>query len=156
MIRNRLLFDADPPAGFDGVFFWDFLKGAFDQCEPMDLDAVVERRGHLLTFETKEPWTHVPSASAYRALEDRVDLLIGTRHFVQVADLRIPQGQYLTLKSIVREKRWTVVFCAKRCDQIHGWLVVTRESTQRMIGDATALKAWCSMWNDNAKAHPLW
>jgi hypothetical protein len=43
------------PASFDGEFPWDFLKPAFNGTKimPMDLDAVIERNGHILCFETK-------------------------------------------------------------------------------------------------------
>ena len=49
------------PAGFDGLFDWDFLKGAFGPViMPMDLDGVVERNGRFLVFETKEPGKLIP------------------------------------------------------------------------------------------------
>lgn len=56
MIRNKRRFDEAKPAGFDGVFEWDFLLPAWAPTiiEPMDLDGVVERRGYFLVFETKE------------------------------------------------------------------------------------------------------
>jgi hypothetical protein len=61
------------PAGFDGVFDWDFLKPAFDgtKIEPMDIDAVIERKGKFLIFETKD------------------------------IDKAIPQGQQITLKNLI-------------------------------------------------------
>ena len=39
------------PAGFDGVFDWDFLEPAFGGTKimPMDIDAVVERKGRILS-----------------------------------------------------------------------------------------------------------
>ena len=44
------------PAQFDGVFDWDFLKGCWTgKIEPMDIDGLVERNGHFLLFETKDP-----------------------------------------------------------------------------------------------------
>lgn len=44
------------PAGFDGVFEWDFLSGCFPRSiTPMDFDAVVEIGNHFLVFETKQP-----------------------------------------------------------------------------------------------------
>ena len=50
------------PAGFDGEFDWDFLLPAFKgtKITPMDLDAVIERRGHVLILETKSPGKDVP------------------------------------------------------------------------------------------------
>lgn len=49
------------PAGFDGLFDWDFLKGAFGPViMPMDLDGVVERNGRFLVFETKDSGVKIP------------------------------------------------------------------------------------------------
>lgn len=55
MLKHRERFEEWLPASYDGLFDWDFLKPAFGQTkiEPMDFDAVVERRGHVLIFETK-------------------------------------------------------------------------------------------------------
>ena len=66
MIRNPAKFHAWPPASFDGVFDWDFLKPAFlgTKIMPMDLDATIERGGHFLGFETKEPGTPIPQGQA--------------------------------------------------------------------------------------------
>ena len=54
-INNQGRFEEWLPALFDGQFDWDFLLPAFKETriEPMDFDAVVERRGHFLIFETK-------------------------------------------------------------------------------------------------------
>lgn len=62
------------PAGFDGVFDWDFLLPAFagTNIQPMDIDAIVERRGKFLIFESKEP------------------------------DKDVPQGQIITLQQLIR------------------------------------------------------
>jgi hypothetical protein len=50
------------PAGFDGVFDWDFLEPAFGGTKimPMDIDAVVERKGRILLFETKADSKQIP------------------------------------------------------------------------------------------------
>jgi len=55
MLHSRQRFESWLPALFDGEFHWDFLKPAFKDTKimPMDFDAVVERRGHVLIFETK-------------------------------------------------------------------------------------------------------
>jgi hypothetical protein len=57
MIHSPDEFNRALPAGYDGVFAWDFLDSAFDRentnITPMDLDAVVERRGRFLFYETK-------------------------------------------------------------------------------------------------------
>jgi len=62
MIRNSSLFNDNLPAGFDGVFDWDFLIECFapTKIQPMDFDAVVERNGHFLIFETKPENTEIP------------------------------------------------------------------------------------------------
>jgi hypothetical protein len=87
-------FQRSPAAGFDGIFDWDFLKPAFEgtRIEPMDFDAVVERRGHFLCFETKEGFKP------------------------------IPRGQELTLQSAVLAGNWTIIVLrAKRAADIEDW-----------------------------------
>ena len=60
MINNESGFNESLPAGFDGVFEWDFLKGAFPRdIQPMDIDALVEIKGRFLAFETKAPGTPI-------------------------------------------------------------------------------------------------
>ena len=61
MLHSKAKFSQWLPALFDGQFHWDFLKPAFKgtKIEPMDLDAVVERKGHFLIFETKTPGTGI-------------------------------------------------------------------------------------------------
>ena len=55
MIHSRSRFERWLPAAFDGEFDWDFLALAFKGTKimPMDFDAVIERMGHFLIFETK-------------------------------------------------------------------------------------------------------
>jgi hypothetical protein len=62
MIYNQDKFDSAKPAGFDGIFVWDYLKKAFypTKIQPMDFDAVVERNGCFLVFETKTPGVEIP------------------------------------------------------------------------------------------------
>lgn len=61
MILHPERFNQARPAGFDGVFEWDFLKGAFGlRIMPMDIDAIVERFGNFLVFETKDIGVPVP------------------------------------------------------------------------------------------------
>lgn len=75
-IRNLQKFNAWKPAGFDGQFHWDFMfsafrvpfsngKGMSDRFQPMDIDAVVERKGHILIFETKEPGKQIDPGQAF-------------------------------------------------------------------------------------------
>jgi len=55
-------FQQAAPAGFDGVFDWDFLEGCFPRATimPMDFDCVVEINGNFLVFETKADGKAVP------------------------------------------------------------------------------------------------
>lgn len=66
-IQHRKTFEAMPPAGFDGVFEWDFLLECFQPTKiaPMDFDAVVERHGRFLAFETKTPGTPIPAGQRF-------------------------------------------------------------------------------------------
>ncbi len=61
-IKNDKKFGEAAPAGFDGIFDWDFLLPAFagTKIEPMDIDAIVERHGRILIFETKTPGFTIP------------------------------------------------------------------------------------------------
>lgn len=65
MLHSKEKFDADQPAGFDGLFHWEYINMAFQdatgrpiQC--MDIDAHVEIGGHHLFFETKREGVEVP------------------------------------------------------------------------------------------------
>ena len=118
MIRHLALFEAGLPAGFDGVFMWDFLKGAFGPViEPMDFDAVIERNGRFLVFETKYP------------------------------GVNLPEGQRRALTALVRDERFTVIVVkAKIPDDITHWWVWTHRSADRVEGNSEALRDWCAQW----------
>jgi hypothetical protein len=93
-IKNKKAFFSSPAAGFDGVFDWDFLLPAFEgtKIQPMDFDAVVERRGHFLVFETKS------------------------------GDVPIPEGQIYTLESAVKNLGiMLIVLRAKSAEGVNGW-----------------------------------
>lgn len=64
MIQHPRRFASWLPACFDGQFDWDFLRPACDfhltKIEPMDFDAVIERNGHKLIFETKRDGKDIP------------------------------------------------------------------------------------------------
>ena len=115
-IRNVRSFLDCPPAAFDGMFHWAFLKGAFRDTKimPMDWDAVVERNGHFLILETKHPGVVVPDGQL-RALERAVCLpksmsiliLEGKKlgDFVSMTLLRLgPDGQIIRLATPVRDQ----------------------------------------------------
>ena len=63
-------FDNSKAANFDGVFDWRWTQGCFGDTNitPMDFDGVVERNGHYLIFETKNPGKEVPRGQQW-ALE---------------------------------------------------------------------------------------
>ena len=130
MVKSDAVFDRDPPAGYDGRFLWDFLRGAFVGrsgviSEPMDFDGVVERYGRFLMFETKTPGAP------------------------------IPLGQQIVLRSLLRDRRWTVVYCAKRPEDIRGWWVGTHKDRTYHSGDADKLRCWCEAWWQHATTDPL-
>lgn len=62
MIKYPDRFHQASPAGFDGIFDWDFILPAFEgtKITPMDIDAMVERNGKFLLFETKCPGKEIP------------------------------------------------------------------------------------------------
>lgn len=62
VIKYKETFDKMKPANYDGFFDWDFLLPAFKgtKIEPMDIDGVVERRGNILMFETKNIGIDIP------------------------------------------------------------------------------------------------
>ena len=66
MLHNRLRFESWLPALFDGEFDWDFLLPAFKETKirPMDFDAVIERKGKILIFETKIPGKNIELGQA--------------------------------------------------------------------------------------------
>lgn len=62
MIKYQNTFKDTTPANYDGLFDWDFLLPAFKKTkiQPMDIDAVIERKGHILIFETKNIGVTIP------------------------------------------------------------------------------------------------
>lgn len=71
-LHNPEVFEQWKPAGFDGLFHWEFLLPAFkgSGIAPMDIDATVERKGHLLFCETKGYGQAIPvgQSRTYTAL----------------------------------------------------------------------------------------
>ena len=113
------------PAGFDGVFEWDFLMPAFEptKIQPMDLDALVERRMRFLGFETKS------------------------------GDVPIPKGQQITLENLVRTGFFTIIVIrGKTAEAIKGWEVwywgkKSKDVVKKWIdGDSDALTAFVKRW----------
>jgi hypothetical protein len=62
VINNEKYFNKGLPAGYDGLFDWDYLIPAFSgtKIRPMDVDGLVERNGRFILFETKEPESTIP------------------------------------------------------------------------------------------------
>ena len=119
-------FKAAKPAGFDGVFEWDFLIPAFQTVNPlitpMDFDCVVERKGHFLIFETKD--FNVP----------------------------IDRGQIISLESITHPKDCTVIVLrGKTAVEIYGWEVWRFNPKGHVYkkwfdGTSTDLVKFCETW----------
>lgn len=95
------------PANFDGIFDWDFLLPAFagTKIEPTDIDAVVERFGRFLIFETKEPDKGIPDGQRIM-LENLIKLGRGKIHVIilygktqasicRIEDWRYHKGQVI-------------------------------------------------------------
>ena len=94
MIRHKKTFESWLPALFDGEFKWDFLLPAWSgtKIQPMDLDAIIERRNHFLIFETKKPGKG------------------------------IDVGQRITLTNLWRNGRSTIIFLSgKQPEEITGY-----------------------------------
>jgi hypothetical protein len=125
------------PAGYDGLFDWDFLLPAFapTNIKPMDLDALVERQGHFLVFETKNPGVPIPDAQ--RLALDR--LILRGRGAIRA-----------------------IILNAKHPSQIDGWQVWGRHGNEVLRlpreGNASALVASCRKWFEavSARPPPLW
>ena len=62
MIIYPKKFKQAPSANFDGLFDWDFLLSVFEgtNIQPMDIDAIIERKGKILIFETKDNGKDIP------------------------------------------------------------------------------------------------
>ena len=148
-IKHPETFNNWPPAGFDGEFAWDFLLPSWSgtNIEPMDIDAMVERRGHFLVFETKKDGKDVPLGQKITLTElwkrgfttiiqvagKRPEEITGYALYpegefeygVQVGDKELKPVNYMGLAWVVR--RW---FC-----WASGWDRPTREEFDNEIGN---------------------
>jgi hypothetical protein len=59
VIKYPASFNNNLPAGFDGVFKWDYLIFPRN-ISPMDIDGNVEINGNFLMFETKDTGVDIP------------------------------------------------------------------------------------------------
>lgn len=128
MIRNLDTFNAWQPAGFDGQFHWDFLKGAFGpSIMPMDFDGVVERNGRFLVKETKNK------------------------------GVAIPYGQKRSLKAAVRTGFFTVmVIYGKSAEEITSFEIWHGE-IEKSVDPANAQSVYdqCAQWYEWTNRLPL-
>lgn len=64
MLKNKQFFDGSLPAGFDGLFEWTALSNQafpkYSNEDFMDVDAVMEKNGRFLHFETKSAFSKIP------------------------------------------------------------------------------------------------
>lgn len=122
-IKHTSRFHQARPAGFDGVFEWDFLLPAFagTRIQPMDLDFVVERRGRFLVQETK------------------------------ASGVPLPQGQILTFERLLDTGIFTLFLVqGKTRDDVSALSICTHDiripdTTERMI-DWRGLLHYTSRW----------
>lgn len=128
MIRNMTKFQDWLPAGFDGQFHWDCLKGAFGpSIMPMDIDGIVERNGRFFVFETKHS-----------------------------EDVSIPFGQQRSLKALVKTGFVSVmVLYGKSADEITSY-IIWHENTERLIKPANVelVYARCAQWYEWVNSLP--
>ncbi len=118
-------FALSAPPGFDGVFDWDFLIGAFPRgIMPMDWDAVVEIGGRFLVFETKD---------------------IGKD---------VPKGQIGALQQAVATGRFTLlVLWGKQAPVI--WERFGRQHYSKAACTTAEVYDFCKAWGEWANAHPI-
>ena len=66
-IKRPDTFNRAAPAGYDGVFDWTWTQGCFGdtKIKPMDVDAIVERKGQFLVFETKNIGVPIPAGQMF-------------------------------------------------------------------------------------------
>lgn len=122
-INHPERFGRAKPAGFDGVFEWDFLLPAFagTKITPMDIDCIIERNGQFLVFETKD--NGAP----------------------------IPRGQVITLETLAMTGLFTIVVLhAKTERDVNGWDIWRRGRNglvkKHREGDAEALMRFTRSW----------
>lgn len=132
MIHSEGEFRRALPANFDGVFDWDFLIRAFDYgITPMDIDAIVERRGRFLVFETKKPGQEVP------------------------------KGQQITLRAMLSLPVFSVLFLdGKRQEEMQRFIYAYRNKRFEFSHEsppvvAAKLVETCSVWFQNVDKHGI-
>lgn len=102
-IRDEQRFRENTPAGFDGLFDWDFLNKCWPRgIRPCDVDAQVEIGGHFLKFETKSP----PSNPLQTTERGQAQTIVRSMQC---------SGQYLTY----------ILMQGKKAEEI-GWVWVVR------------------------------
>jgi len=107
------------PSGYDGRDDgWQFLADYLPHnCRPMDFDFVVERHGRFFLCETKFPYT---TTRLVDLPFDRLVTIHGSQ-YKEFKDLRVPLGQYITLKKLSKDPKWTIVIRSKQRHSFVGW-----------------------------------
>lgn len=129
MINNLISFNEWGPAGYDGQFHWDFLKGAFGPTiMPMDFDAVVERNGRFLVIETK--------------------------HSEEVV---VPYGQKRSLRALVKTGFFSVMILYGKTPQTITSYIVWHGDCEKVVNHANAEMVYeqCANWYRYVNRLPL-
>ena len=125
MTINHLdTFNQWQPAGFDGQFHWEFIKGAFGpNIMPTDVDGEVECNGYFFAFETKSDESIV-----------------------------LPNGQRRSIEAKVKTGYWTVmILYGKTAETITAYEMLSEENgeiVRRLVKPATSEMVWeeCAKW----------
>jgi len=97
--------------GFDGIFNWEWTQGCFSgKITPMDFDGVVERKGHYLIFETKDPGTNIPhgqeiTLNMLRTAKTFTIMKIWGKEVPEKMDVIYPDGQQVNNISTIEEMK---------------------------------------------------
>jgi len=85
--HSKEKFLENKPAGYDGVFDWDFFIPVFKgtKIKPMDIDGCIERKGNALLFETKKPGVSI-SKGQIITLEFFVKIGVGKITIFHIAE----------------------------------------------------------------------
>jgi len=134
----------DRPYGYDGKDdgFQFLLKYLPPNCRPMDFDFVIERKGRFFLCETKFPYTTT------RLVDLPFDRLVAIdgNQYQEFKDLRVPLGQYLTLRRLSLDPKWTVVIRSKQKESINGWTELRAGKSVYVDGTAEDMRLRLASW----------
>lgn len=88
-IKHPEAFECSPSAGFDGLYYWDWMKRAVARrgIEPCDTDAKIEINGFFLLVESKAPGVEI-SRGQGQAI--RAELQTGLVTYIYVRGKQVP------------------------------------------------------------------